>query len=201
MTLNDLTQEQLDELTRVVRRVARSVAFNWPVTVVGDDLEQELWLEILQKPSTLKALVEADPPLRYRLLVRLGHRSAGNARDTYEFFTGNFRYSVDDVKRLLLKGALDTDVVPDSSSGLDLEASLSALWETTPQYAEAITTRYSEKWESPESRSGQHALERGLTALTDGMNRNSRARDAAHVGPGNRTVISNAAARAISEES
>lgn len=198
MTLNDLPEGQLAELTKVVRKVARSVAFNWPSTITADDLEQALCLHILERPSTLQTIAEADPGHRYRLLVRLAHREAGRQRDSYDYFTGNYRYAVDEVKKLLAGGVLDDDVIPGhDGAALDLEAGMLILLADKPQYAEAIVSRYTGAWESPQDKSGQNALSRGLTALTDEMNRSFTGRDYDHEGPGNRTVISNAAARSI----
>jgi hypothetical protein len=185
---------------KAVNRAAKAVSFFWPDTVIAEDLAQDLWIEILESPATLKAVSGADPSALHTLLMRLGHRAAGKERDDYDHFRGNFNYSVDDVKRLLSRGALEDDVFdPANATHLDLEAAMGVLWETAPQHAESLTTTYSEGWEVPRQGAEQLVRNRALTSLTTGMNRSFKQRAAAHDGPGTRAVISNATARAITE--
>lgn len=189
------------EVIKTVKKVARSVAFQWPETITADDLEQDLFIEVLRTASTERAITEAEPGARYKMLARLAHRCAGKQRDDYDHFTGNYRYSVDEVKRLLSAGALDREAIDGfDSASLDLEQSITCLWAQTATYAESITTRYSGEWKVPDSGAAQVRLSEGLTSLTDGMNRSFKSRNAAHSdGPGTRTVISNSAARSITE--
>lgn len=198
LTSHDLSEEEMRELTKVVKKVARSVAFTWPETVTADDLEQDLWLHILESPATLKALQNAEPAHRYTLLVRLAHRTAGRERDSYEVFSGNFNYCVDDVKRLLSTGILDVDYDPKpKAERVDLEEGLFALWETTPQYAEAITNRYSDDMPVPVSTTNRDELSLGLVSLTNLMNKNYKSRASTFTGVGSRKVLSNATAHSI----
>jgi hypothetical protein len=184
------------ELTRAVKRVARSVAFNWPDTVLADDLEQDLWVEILTSPATLAAVQGAEPPLQYRLLTRLANRKAGSQRDDYEFFSGNFKYAVDDVKKLLSRGALTEALSGFDSALIDLDIATDAL---PPQYLDAVERRYINQ-EVPKAGADKERLSAALASLTTQMNRSNKQRCAEHLdGPGTRKAMSNSASRAVTE--
>lgn len=194
MTADELTNEQLASLGKTISRAARSVAYMWPNIITSEDLQQDLWIEILESPATLKTVIHATENHRFLYLKRMGNRAAGKQRADLEHFSGNFAYSVNDVKKLLSNGALDGLVDEFDSAIVDLNIAIGSLTETTPQYTDAIYSRYRDG-EIPSDNAAGIVLSRGLTALTDGMNRSNKRRHAEHSnGPGTRQVLSNAAA-------
>ena len=178
-----------------VKKVARNVSYGWPGVVEADDLEQLIWVHILESPGTQRDLDEMDEHTRYRTLSKIGHRLASQERASYDHFSGNFRYSVDEVKSVLSRGVLIEDIGGFDEAVFDLMEALEVLVTRSPQYVDAITSRYADQI-IPTEKSEKDALSNGLTRLTDEMNKSNKRR---HVeGVGMRKAISNSAARAIS---
>jgi hypothetical protein len=188
--------EALGALRPVIRRAARSVAYQWPNVAEADDIEQGINLRLLESPGSVEKIHEMEDAARYRAIVGIGHQLASIERDDYSHFSGNYTYSVDDVKSLLLKGALYEELPGFSSAMIDLDIGLREVTAKAPQYSDAIFRRYA-AWISPTEKSEKNALSNALTALTDEMNRSNARRWATRDdGPGSRTAVSNAAAKA-----
>ena len=201
-----------------VKKVARNVSFQWPGIIESDDLEQEIWLHILERPGTQRDLDGMDSLSRYRTLSKIAHRIASQQRTNEEYANGNFRYSVKEVKQLLENGALSESAVELQSawsaeeflpSGgsyedptftqvsvrLDFDNALERMKNENIGYFNVLQQRY-EGWEPVEDRS---KLSRALSRLTTLMNHAHKGAHAERIdGPGSRKAISNSAARAIS---
>lgn len=87
-----------------IQKVARKAENDWPGVVEADDIFQEVFLHIIESPKTVEDLVEMDDSNRYRTLHKIAQRLASKARDDYDLFSGNFRYSVAEVEDLLKLG-------------------------------------------------------------------------------------------------
>ena len=190
------------DMSKEVGKAAKSVAFQWPGVVEADDLEQEIYLRLLETPATIDRLMEDfDEKQRLSALIKMGHQIAAGERADYEVFSGNFKYSVDDVKRKLNwasnKGAAKS--IGNLSMDNDLKAGMSRLEESNQGYAEAIRLRYQDGIVPISGSADQKRLSDALTALTTQMNRSHKQQ---HVdnpdGPGTRKAMSSATARAIS---
>lgn len=172
-----------------VRKAVRSVQFQWPDVIEADDLEQELFMWVIQSPSVQAKLESGDAKSRHGLLVRQGHRIASEARKRNLRFAAEFEYSIDDVKAILSGKDRRHEALD------DLTEAMNSLRETTPQYAEIIARKYA--GEELTGRADTNRLYRAHIALTDEMNSIVRQKfDAYTDGPGSRTVVSNAAAMA-----
>ncbi len=205
-------------LENEVRKAAKSVAHQWPGIVEQDDLEHDIFLRLLGSPGSVdKLLNEFDDRNRLNAIIQIGHQIAAQERTDYEVFSGNFRYSVNEVKRLLEDRALHNDtpeldsnwsvaedfvskgsefpdtVLNKSSQETDLRRGMKRLRERNSKYAEVIERRYlrSEVLEAGPERTQLH---RALTALTTEMNRSFKQQKRQHLGPGSRKAMSNAAA-------
>ncbi|WP_280350416.1 hypothetical protein [Nocardia abscessus] len=188
--------EALEALRPVIRRAARSVAYQWPEVADADDIEQGIYLRLLESPGSVEKINEMEDAARYRAVVGIGHQLASEERDDYSHFSGNFAYSVDDVKSLLQRGVLSYPVSGFDSAVVDLRIAMDRLDDVAVDYAASIRSRYL-WWEIPTRSTEKTTLSRALTALADEMNRSNRKRFAEHHdGPGSRTVVSNAAAKA-----
>lgn len=215
---SDLTLN--DAVARDIRKAARSVAYHWPGVIEACDVEQSIWLRLLESPGTYDFVSGLDAGPRYRTIAKLGHQIASKERTDYDHFTGDFRYSVGEVKALLDSGTLldlepligstysaeeftakggspEDAVLSKVSSETDLRRSLDRLHTTTPQYVDIVYRRYLHG-ESLEDSNDRKRLSRALTALTDGMNRSFKQRHVARPdGPGTRRCVSRSTAYSI----
>ncbi|AOT25497.1 sigma-K factor [Mycobacterium phage BabyRay] len=203
----------LNDLLPVIQRAARSVAHQWPGVVERDDIQQSIYVRLLESEGSLNKVLAMDSKAQYRAIVGIGHQIASQERTDYAHYKGSYRYSVAEVKGLLKSGALkglelDPEVQrptdedgggggggeskpPVKDSVLDLRKALRALESRNQSYHDAIVKRYLLD-ELMEGQQEKDALKRGHTALTDEMNRTHRTdfvtRDD---GPGTRQVRTN----------
>ncbi|QDK03133.1 helix-turn-helix DNA binding protein [Mycobacterium phage SydNat] len=174
----------------VIRRAAKAVAFQWPGIVEQEDVEQEIWAHLLARESTLEKVSEMESRAQYRAIVGIGHQIASQERTDYDHYKGSYTYAVEDVKNLLKRGVLTTAVEGFDAAVVDLMEGLEKLVVKTPQYVEAIISRYADG-EVPSTKSGKHRLSRGLEALTKAMNQSARVTFATRDdGPGTRSQVS-----------
>ncbi|AQT28455.1 sigma-K factor [Mycobacterium phage Pistachio] len=204
----------LNDLLPVIQRAARSVALQWPGVVERDDIQQSIYVRLLESEGSLAKVLAMDSKAQYRAIVGIGHQIASQERTDYAHYKGSYRYSVAEVKGLLKSGALkglelDPDVQrptdedggggggggeskpPVKDSVLDLRKALNALEERNIAYHDAVVKRYLFD-EKPTLQVEKNDLNRGTTALTEEMNRIHRTdyvtRDD---GPGTRQVRTN----------
>jgi hypothetical protein len=217
----DEQHTMLSDLMPQVKKAAKSVAYQWPGVVDQEDMEQSLSLHLLERDSVLQKLYAEENKERMQALVWWGNQIAKGERADYEAFTGNFRYSVNEVKRFLAGGLLrglnpatesswtvedyiSTDnsfedgVLTRYSTELDLTRAMKVLAKKNHPYARAIIVRYLLN-EVQTDGADRVTLSRAVKALTDEMNRSFKKQHAdAPDGPGTRTVVSNAAAASFS---
>lgn len=155
----------------------------------AEDIEQELWVEILESPATAGKLEGSDDDLVTDLLARMADRICIRERDDYEHFSGQYRYSVNEAKTVVeaffLRSGEETliDLV-------DVEVAFDRLTEINPAQANAIFRRYALGETTTGDSAFNNSLTRGLTKLTDLMNRNFKDRKREHRdGPGTRTPM------------
>lgn len=214
----------LDSVERDIRKASRSVAYQWPGVVEKDDVAQSIRLHLWERPNSLVKLAEMEAGPRYRSIVGIGHQIASAERTDYEHFTGDFRYSVNEVKSVLDSGVLldleaglassysaeeyvsrgggfEDATLAKASAETDLLRAMEELGNRTSQYAEAIRKRYLYDENAVAASDAERArLMRALTRLTDLMNRSYKRRHAARPdGPGTRSRVSRAAAQAITQ--
>lgn len=165
----------MEELVKPVKKAAKIVASQWPGVIDADDVEQEIWLYLVESPaSAQKALEATEPKAQARFLTRIGHQRASRARTSYDYFRGAYKYSVKDVKSLLVTGALSSD----NQDGVkveytDLHIGFRALKERNEGQAESLARRYL-LGGSMETGAEKMMLSRAVVALTDEMNRSHR---------------------------
>ncbi|QXN73891.1 hypothetical protein SEA_EAGLEPRIDE_53 [Mycobacterium phage Eaglepride] len=211
----------LNELLPVVKRAARNVAYQWPGVIEADDVEQSICVRLLESEGSVDKILAMDQLARYRAIVGIGHQIASQERTDYAHYKGAYRYSVNEVKKLLKSGALKeqgdglnavdyseesvstgktepTTLIPVQVT--DLRAALKLLAERNEVYVLALIKRYRLD-EFPSNKSEEHALRRGTEALVNEMN---RVRRTEHVtrddGPGTRQPLTREQARFQSKD-
>jgi len=165
----------METLVRPVKTAAKIVASQWPGVIEADDVEQEIWIYLVESPgSALKALEANTPKARARFLTRIGHQRASKARAAYDYFRGAYKYSVKEVKDLLASGGLSSDNQDRVRvEYTDLHEAFRALQDRNEGQAAALTRRYL-LTESMETNADQKVLQRAVESLTDEMNRSNR---------------------------
>ena len=179
MRFDDLTEEQLKILLSTLKSVSRHTAHRWPKSITFDDIEQ-LVLEFLMdhsKRNVLKEAVSEDKDRRWMVLRKLANQVASQERRDYEQFSGNFYYSVDEVKSLLEDGILTGDSDDHVEEGVDLLEAMITLQKRESPYVDVILDRFGNF-----DKSVHHVkVNRALTALTDMMNDSHKARRIAYL--------------------
>jgi len=186
----------LAEILPEIQRAAAKVGREWAAVTTAEDIEQEISLHLLEKHSATK-IAAFDAPARRELLTRIGTQIASQERVDYDYFTGNYRYGVTEVRELLEKGGLHEARVKNRSERLDLDEGGALLRKRNPRYANLIGSRYLND-EPAESPADQKATERAVDALTDCMNQVFKNRGRSYLaGPGSRSAVSNARAAVL----
>ncbi|AVO22450.1 hypothetical protein SEA_KITTENMITTENS_49 [Mycobacterium phage KittenMittens] len=220
-SLSELTDQDLDRLTKRVRWAARSVALQWPGVIEAEDVEQTIYLKLAESPGTVDKAVALDDLALQRFLNRMGHQIASQERTDYAHYKGAYRYSVNEVKKLLKDGGLKdqddnisavdyaeervstgktepTTLIPVQIT--DLRAALKALGDRNEGQALAIVKRYRLD-EIPDTAAEKMMLKRAHDALTSEMNRVRRTDHATRDdGPGTRQTITREQARFQSKD-
>lgn len=164
------------ELGEPIQIAARRASGNWHGLLEPEEIESELWIEILDSDATKGKLENSDPDLLIDLLVRMAERICIKERDNYEHYSGNYRYSVNEIKEIAKQYFVRSgeEIVEEF---IDFEAGFARLEEDNPTYAEAIVRRYAlgemTTGKSAYSKAHQH----GVTKLTNLMNRNFKQRE------------------------
>lgn len=194
-----MTYGQLVNLMPVIKRAAKSVAFQWPGVIEADDVEQGIHLRLLESPGSVSKIYEMEDRAQYRAIVGIGHQLASQERADYDYYKGSYRYSVVEVRKLLNDGALLEPPEGFNEAMVDLELALAELRDEKPQYWDALLSRYQDGKSTTGDKAYEDALRRGLTALVDEMNALNRRRFAERDdGPGSRKAISASTAGYVS---
>lgn len=210
----------IEDLLPQIKKAAKSVAYQWPGAVEQDDMEQDIIVRLLEAEGVLQKLYNSEDKERLQALIWWGNQIAIKERADYEVFSGNFRYSVNEVKRLLAGGMLrgqnpatgsswsaedylsgdnsfEDAVLTRYSTEMDLTRAMKVLAKRENGYARVIIIRYLLKGELDAAQ--RKTLSRALKSLTDEMNRSFKRQhvESPH-GPGTRHAVSNATAQRIS---
>lgn len=162
----------IEEVLPDIETAAQRVAKKWPQITTADDLYQELVLHFLEAPGSLEKLAGLSSEKRLARLVAIGHERASEARDKLDYFSGQFNYSVDEVRKLLERGAILTRVRDFDAASIDVQASMEVLHKRNRDYWSILVERYVTgiKFDR-ESNEAKHLLPRAVESLTTLMNR------------------------------
>lgn len=203
----------MDELYNLIHkdvaREARLAASRWNGLLDAEDIEQELWLWILERPGTQAFFKEASIAQRRASLSSRAEAICSSEKVTFEHFTGQYLYTPTKVRELLdtYWGTDVSSVSPEvldlaekelsptmiqnilggtisSDERVDLEQGLEVLADTHPDYHEAIYHSFY-FGESDEDDAMRKRKERGIDKLASIMNwTRSKRENERHEGPG-----------------
>jgi hypothetical protein len=190
----------IEEVMPDIRRAAKKVADKWPSITTQEDMVQTLTVHFLEAPGALRKLAELTPGKRMGRLVGIGHDKASGERDALDVFTGQFSYSVDEVRKLLERGGLDGQVDGFNSAVADLEAAYGELQVKNAEYGKAIWDRYALGILPVRKSADARRLERSVDSLTVHMNRVSKSARYEYLNGGRkRSVLTNPSAISVDE--
>jgi len=163
--------EYIETVLPDIKKAAQRVSKKWPQVTTEDDLFQDLVVHFLEAPGSLEKLAGLSPSDRLARLVAIGHERASGARDTLEVFSGQFTYSVDEVRKLAERGAVLGEVPGFNAAVVDFQASLALLKSRNRDYWSVIVDRYAEGKEASSIAAERVLLQRAMDSLTTLMNR------------------------------
>jgi hypothetical protein len=164
----DYIEKVLPDMKSAAARVARK----WSQVTSEEDLFQDLVVHFLEAPGSLEKLAELPANKRLARLVAIGHERASKSRDDLEVFSGQFNYSVDEVRKLAERGAALDLVDGYNGASVDFQASLGELKKKNRDYWSVVVERYvnGTKFDR-ESNEAKYVLPRAMESLTTLMNR------------------------------
>lgn len=175
-----------------IKKSSETVAANWPEMITAEDVQQQMWFYLLKdNAAILRELNGLKGPLLSEALEMLAARAVSKEQIDYDYFTGNFFYSTNDVHELLKRGALTEGRERTWTERQDLDRGMEALesryrvslaaWEASRNkgnkmqkpmdYAEVIRRRYVTEDFDASTGSARKTLTRSVDALTREMNR------------------------------
>lgn len=180
-------QDLYDKVHPLVKKVARSTENRWNKMLDADDIEQDLWLFIMERPSVQEYLrTRSDGEIVNALKIQADNICSKERLD-YEHFTGNFLYNPADVRDLLGRMTQEERVLDDER--IDFEIALEALRKEYEHYYDSIYSHYYMGYEY-EDRAEKERTYRAIDKLADLMNRKRSQRSAERTeGPGTRPKI------------
>lgn len=190
----------IEEVLPDIKKAAYTVAKKWPQATTEEDLFHDLVVHFLERDGSLEKLADLDPGARLGWIIRIGHQVASAARDDYSVFSGQFNYSVDEVRKLL-----QSDVLKGSSTKFvvavtDLATAMKSLKKKNVVYYDAIIQKYKHGVDHPRGSSEARRVYRAVDSLTLKMNRLRISETYEYLNGGRRrVVVSNAAAVGIGE--
>ncbi len=179
-----------EDFYRAVERAARNTAEKWPLEE-WEDLRQDIWVRLLEKPNTLEKCLEADDPTR--MLSVLSGQIAVENQLMRNLFQGKNPYNPVQVRSMLEAGILKDYNVATVSESHDLSYGMVDLKKSNPDYFDYIVGKFKKDSDSP----APFQITRSIYRLTDLMNINVLKAPKYHDGPGGRQVRSNSSSQNV----
>lgn len=178
----------IDKVKPLVRAVSRRVSRDWDGIGDPEDVESEIWLELLAESSESYVVTLAELPdaNRQAAVNQIGRHVAERMREDYYTFSGNYTYDVDEVRTLLERGILDQDGFSTTfmrSEAVDVQVGMERLLERNSDYWASIVNYYKlgERFSSTDSASKMRLM-RAREGLTREMNGSRRAAEVEYGG-------------------
>lgn len=204
-------EELYKRISGAVVREARLASARWNNMTEADDIEQDLWLWIMESPSIQKYLGSANDKQLKSALGQKADSICAQGNLDYDHFSGQYTYTPAEVRELLatyfgsdvsqisaevmalaeeelsqamISNILGGYITPDEK--IDIELALAVLEESHPKYYILLTEVYAAGIE-PEDRK---VKTRAVDKLTTIMNRKRSQRVSyRHEGPGTKPKV------------
>lgn len=177
-----------ERIHKTVTKEAQKAERRWNNFVDADDIEQELWMFIMTRPSIQEYLIGADIPLAASAIGRKADSIASEERLAHDRFTGNWTYNPSEVRRLIWDVLKSPEDVP-TEDRLDLEEALKYMEEAYPVRHSILHRRF---WngESTDNETFRRKVDKAIEVLTDVMNsKKSTLTHERHEGLGTASIV------------
>ena len=182
-----IRDDAIRKIEPLVRSVAKKVSKDWDGIAEPEDVEQEIWMELLAESSEDWLLLLAELPDKNRTAAvnRIGRHVAERMREHYYQFSGNYTYDVDEVRELLEWGIHDFDGYSTrlflQSEAADYTVGMERLKDRNSNYW-AIIVNYYQLGQPAGDGTARKELSRAREALTREMNGARRSAEAEYGG-------------------
>lgn len=177
-----------EDFYRAVERAARNTAEKWPLEE-WEDLSQDIWVRLLEKPNTLEKCLEADNPAP--MLSRICGQIAAENQLKRNLFQGKNPYNPVQVRSMLDAGILKNYSVATVSESHDFSYGMLDLKKANDAYFQTIIQKYKKDQEVTDTKKVTRAIDK----LTDLMNITVLKAPKYHDGLGSRRAMSNSASQ------
>ena len=182
-----------EEFREKVKKAARSVA-NGVTLVEADDVEQDIWVRLLEDTDYYHELCEQEDP--YRSLRRLGRQEAYKQATTLEHFSGQYTYTPPEVRVLLTEYLIDTRLEK-VAEHVDLVEGLLLLKDKNKKRFNILIDKFVHGIDPP----ARMRVTEAVDSLTRHMNQANKAARYSYEGVGNRKVLTNSQSIARKDDS
>src|SRR5690554_4468836 len=89
------------DFSKEISYASKVVANQWPGVIQADDVEQEIYLRLLETSGSVEKLATMTSEERRNSLVHVGHQIGSRYKNDYELFSGNCYYGTEHVRAIL----------------------------------------------------------------------------------------------------
>ena len=100
-----MENETAEKYGESIRKAAVNASFEWK-DVSADDIEQDMWIRLLEAPGAVDTLDTFEPDVARKFLFQMAKQVAAKDKQRTRISKGDFKYSTGEVKRRLAAGAL-----------------------------------------------------------------------------------------------
>lgn len=161
--------ELYEKLVDAVQREAKAAERRWNNILQSDDIEQEIWLFLLENKSSQRFLETAEPAQVAAALKTRADTICSKERLDLDHFSGNFHYTPGEVRGLLEEIGAEYDV-HEADEKIDLQLGLDDLLQYHPEHFMTVEKIYYHGQED-EGANFRKQKQRALDKLTEIMNR------------------------------
>lgn len=165
-----MESELYEKLVDAVQREARLAERRWNNIIEADDIEQEIWLWMVERPGVQQQLQHANAAETAAVFKRSADQICSKERLDLDHFSGNYHYTPGEVRGLLEEIGAEYDV-HEADDKIDLQLGLDDLLRYHPEYFEVIERVYYHGEDFNINGGMQRRKERSVDKLTEIMNR------------------------------
>lgn len=162
--------ELYEKLVGAVQREARLAERRWNQIIEADDIEQEIWLFLLENKSSQRFLDTAEPAQVAAALKTRADTICSRERLDLDHFSGNYHYTPGEVRDLLEEVGAEYDV-HEADDKVDLQLGLDALLQYHPEHFSILERAYWLGESFPRGSSDERRSFYAVDKLTEIMNR------------------------------